>query len=62
MARDKRTKEQLEFDYAKHGWAFCNKQMLEEKLIRLSTLADRLSNSDKRKAELAHIRSKYNDM
>jgi hypothetical protein len=29
----------LDFDYAKHGWAFCNRDMLEGKVERLRKLA-----------------------
>lgn len=62
MSRNKRSEDQLAFDMAKHGWSFCNKDMLGAKLKQLSRLSEKLSNSDRRKAELRTIRQHYNDM
>jgi hypothetical protein len=58
---DKRTKAQLDFDYAKHGWAFCSKAMLAGKIDRLALLAELLQPDDKRHQELERIVSKYNN-
>ena len=45
---DKRTKAQLDFDLAKHGWAFSNPTMLRPTLERLRKLAQSLAPDDKR--------------
>jgi len=54
---DKRTKAQLNFDYTKHGWAFCNDDMLVGKTIRLQELAKCLASTDKRHEILQQIRA-----
>jgi hypothetical protein len=51
----KRTEARLDFDYAKHGWAFCNRDMLEGKVERLRKLAACLSSDDPRHAVLETI-------
>lgn len=56
---DKRTKAQLDFDMAKHGWAFCNKAMLEGKIDALEELAKALQADDKRHGELERIKQRY---
>ena len=48
MGSRKRTQAQLDFDYAKHGWAFCNEAMLRGKLPRLRELAAQLEPNDER--------------
>jgi hypothetical protein len=55
---DRRSQAQLDFDYAKHGWAFCNASMLTGKIERLTELAKALPPNDKRHTELEHIKSK----
>ncbi len=59
---DKRTQAQLEFDMAKHGWAFCNRAMLEGKVVRLEELAKRLKTNDKRHAVLEAITLRLQEM
>jgi hypothetical protein len=54
---DKRTQAQLDFDYAKHGWAFCNKPMLLGKIERLEEIAKTLSIDDKRHMTLKTIKA-----
>lgn len=61
MARDKRTQAQLDFDRAKHGWAFCSADMLRGGMLeRLEQLATQLTQYDNRHEELAVIREKAN--
>jgi hypothetical protein len=57
--KDKRTQPQVTFDYAKHGWAFCNKEMLGAKIIHLTQLANDLSPDDKRHNELTRIKERF---
>jgi|HubBroStandDraft_6_1064221.scaffolds.fasta_scaffold641981_2 hypothetical protein len=59
MSRRKRTQAQVEFDLAKHGWAFCNADALRRKILRLEELAKQLQPDDARHAMLAHIREQY---
>jgi hypothetical protein len=54
---DKRTRAQLDFDLAKHGWAFCNKPMLLGKIERLEEIARTLSLDDKRHMTLKTIKA-----
>jgi hypothetical protein len=51
----KRTQSQLDFDYAKHGWAFCNREMLIGKVERLRELVKALNLNDERHEQLATI-------
>jgi hypothetical protein len=60
MAR--RTQAQLDFDMAKHGWAFCNKAMLKAKMLQLNEIAKRLSPKDERHETLAKIVSTLEQM
>ena len=53
----KRTPAQLEFDAAKHGWAFCDPPQLTAYLERLEPIAARLEPDDERHATLAQIRT-----
>jgi hypothetical protein len=48
----------LDFDLAKHGWAFCHSEMLRGKVSRLEELAKRLEPSDPRHDLLASIKEK----
>jgi len=57
MTRAKRTYDQLAFDYTKHGWAFCNQQMLRTKVERLEELAEKLPKTDPRHQDLILIKS-----
>lgn len=52
---DKRTKMQLDFDMAAHGWSFCNLPMLRGKVEQLRQIANELPVSDRRHARLAVI-------
>ena len=56
---DKRTSVQLEFDMAKHGWAFCNNDMLHGKLIQLREIAKRLPVGDRRHDVLDYIEKTF---
>lgn len=53
--KDRRTKAQRDFDLAKHGWAFCNREMLKRRLPQLKQIAKRLASNDVRHEELKHI-------
>lgn len=53
---DKRTKDQLAFDMAKHGWAFCNTAMLEGKIKQCEMIAQRLAADDPRHKTLAAMK------
>jgi hypothetical protein len=57
MSGDKRTEDQLNFDGAAHGWAFCNIPMLEGKIERCTEIAKRLSVDDKRHLRLEIMRN-----
>ena len=50
-----RTKEQLDFDRAAHGWAFCSAAMLSARLPSLRELAAKLTPDDGRHDLLLHI-------
>lgn len=54
MAR-KRTEAQLDFDFAKDGWAFCNKDMLDGKISMLQELAKALEPTDVRHQDLQNL-------
>lgn len=54
----KRTEAQLDFDYAAHGWAFCNADMLAGKIERLEMLASKLAPTDERHQRLANIKAR----
>jgi len=55
MSYDKRTTNQAAFDLAKHGWAFCNKDMLEGKVKQLREIAKSLPAWDQRHEILRRI-------
>jgi hypothetical protein len=59
---DKRSKAQLAFDYAKHGWAFCNADMLEGKIIRCEDIAMELDADDKRHDTLKQMQQALKGM
>lgn len=48
----KRTQAQLDFDLAKHGWAFCNAEMLRGRISRCELIAARLAPDDPRHQEI----------
>lgn len=52
---EKRTKAQLAFDRAKHGWAFCSHEMLLGRLPNLRELAKELDPKDPRHDVLRQI-------
>lgn len=59
---NRRTKEQVAFDYAKIGWAFCNKRSLGMKIHHLEELAKELSPKDGRHYTLHYIKAVYEEM
>lgn len=59
MTRDRRTPDQLDFDRAKHGWAFCNQAMLKGKIEQMEEIAQRLKQLDPRQATLNFIKEQY---
>lgn len=59
MARDSRTMRQVDFDLTKHGWAFCDKHLLQGKLERLRELIKYLHATDERHEILRVIEEAY---
>ena len=55
---DKRSALQLEFDLAKHGWAFCNDDMLRGKVEQLIEITQKGDVGKRRLDTLEFIRSK----
>lgn len=52
MAYDKRTKEQRDFDLGVKGWSFCNRAMLEGKILRGKELYEKIGFHDERHNDL----------
>lgn len=57
---DKRTPDQLDFDLAKHGWSFCNDDILRSKIHRCEQIAQKLNPFDKRHHTLEQMKAARN--
>jgi hypothetical protein len=58
----KRTVDQAEFDNTLHGWAFCDVEMLENKIRRAEKIYARMGQDEERRERLDKIRAVARDM
>lgn len=61
MAKDKRTEDEIAFDWNLHGISFCDAEMLARRVAQAEAIATRLPNDAKRQARLAFWQAKRDE-